>query len=241
MKILDSYEGYSLVTCSDMHDVQSLSTRSMSHLPEVLIRMGSTEEAEWIVDKLDGHIPYTLETPIDVTFMPASGAPLRRTARSKSHHPSQGHLLSKPNAPFGDKDSNSPATVEFQKAVSDTIASVKGFKPLPPGDEPDPSYLLVKGLAPEIDELYLYYVFAPFGAVQSVRVLKDEYGGCAGTAYVKMGFAEDAILAIQTLCGNALPDGSTLALRPFEPRLGVMGVFVKSKSTSSALKVSPTL
>ena len=76
---------------------------------------------------------------------------------------------------------------------------------------------------------YLYYVFAPFGAVQSVRVLKDDYGGCAGTAYVKMGFAEDAILAIQTLCGNALPDGS------------VMGVFVKSKSTSSALKVSPTL
>ena len=50
--------------------------------------------------------------------------------------------------------------MEFQKAVSDTIASVKGFKPLPPGDEPDPSYLLVKGLAPEIDELSLGGVLA---------------------------------------------------------------------------------
>ena len=39
-----------------------------------------------------------------------------------------------------------------RKAVSDTIAGVKGFKGPPSGeDEPDPSHLLIKGLAPEID------------------------------------------------------------------------------------------
>ncbi|CAK9002978.1 unnamed protein product [Durusdinium trenchii] len=172
--------------------------------------MATTEQAEWIVHKLDGNIPHTLETPVDVTFMPASGAPLR-------------HLLANPNAPFGDKESSSPATPEFQKAVSDTIAGVKGFKSMPSEEDlPDPTYLLVKGLAPEIDELYLYYVFAPFGAVQSIKVSKDEYGGCTGSAYVKFGVAEEALLAIQTICGNPLPDGS------------VMGVFVKSKGSGTS-------
>ncbi|CAE7257451.1 elav [Symbiodinium sp. CCMP2592] len=110
-----------------------------------------------------------------------------------------------------------PATPEFQKAVSDTIASVKGYKPVTElGDQPDPSYLIIRGLSPDIDELYLYYVFAPFGAIQSVQLVKDDTSGsCTGTAYVKFGMAEDALLAIQTICGNPLPDGSTI------------GVFVK--------------
>ena len=65
------------------------------------------------------------------------------------------------------------------------------------------------------------------GAIQSVRVVKDETSGiCTGTAYVKFGqylrssctvqilslklqkmrgVADDALLAIQTICGNPLP------------------------------------
>jgi len=70
----------------------------------------------------------------------------------------------------------------------------------------------------------LYYVFAPFGAVQSVTVSKDEYGGCTGTAYVKFGVPEDALLAVQTLCGNPLPDGS------------IMGVYVRRSSGTTNLK-----
>lgn len=40
----------------------------------------------------------------------------------------------------------------LRKAVSDTIAGVKGFKPPAAAeDEPDPRQLLIKGLAPEMD------------------------------------------------------------------------------------------
>eukprot|EP00438_Fugacium_kawagutii_P024849 Skav233731 [mRNA] locus=scaffold2225:158682:160116:+ [translate_table: standard] len=112
-----------------------------------------------------------------------------------------------------------------RKAVSDTIAGVKGFKPPTAGeDEPDPRQLLIKGLAPEIDSWQRQLVFAPFGAVQSISVAKDEYGGCNGTGYVRFGVAEDALLAVQTLCGNPLPDGS------------IMGVYVKRPSGTSGLK-----
>mmetsp|Transcript_3518 Transcript_3518/g.8462 ORF Transcript_3518/g.8462 Transcript_3518/m.8462 type:complete len:461 (+) Transcript_3518:68-1450(+) len=176
-------------------------------LLSVEIKMKNVEQAEWIVGKLDGNIPHTLETPVAVFFAPPNGAQVRPLAtRFTTHGGMKAASLPK-----------SPATPEFQKAVSDTIASVKGYKPVTElGDQPDPSYLIIRGLSPDIDELYLYYVFAPFGAIQSVQLVKDDTSGaCTGTAYVKFGMAEDALLAIQTICGNPLPDGSTI------------GVFVK--------------
>ena len=47
------------------------------------------------------------------------------------------------------------------------------------------------------------------------KIAQQRYGGCTGTAYVKFGVPEDALLAVQTLCGNPLPDGS------------IMGVYVR--------------
>ena len=49
------------------------------------------------------------------------------------------------------------------------------------------------------------------------EIAQQRYGGCTGTAYVKFGVPEDALLAVQTLCGNPLPDGS------------IMGVYVRQR------------
>jgi len=195
-----------------VHQVRIL--EQFEGLLSVEIKMKNVEQAEWVVGKLDGNIPHTLETPVAVFFAPPNGAQVRPLAtRFTTHGGMKAASLPK-----------SPATPEFQKAVSDTIASVKGYKPVTElGDQPDPSYLIIRGLSPDIDELYLYYVFAPFGAIQSVQVLKDDSSGaCTGTAYVKFGVAEDALLAIQTICGNPLPDGSTI------------GVFVKPGAGGAA-------
>lgn len=35
--------------------------------------MATVEQAEWIVEKVDGNIPHTLDTPVDVCFMPTGG------------------------------------------------------------------------------------------------------------------------------------------------------------------------
>mmetsp|Transcript_50998 Transcript_50998/g.95455 ORF Transcript_50998/g.95455 Transcript_50998/m.95455 type:complete len:450 (-) Transcript_50998:149-1498(-) len=174
-------------------------------LLSVEIKMKSTEQAEWIVGKLDGNIPHALDTPVAVFFAPPNGAQIRPLSSRFNPHGAGLQAMSLPK---------SPASPEFQKAVSDTIASVKGYKPAGDlGKEPDPSYLVIRGLAADIDELYLYYVFAPFGAIQNVKVIKDEKtGACTGTAYVKFGVAEDALLAIQTVCGNPLPDGTTIGV-----------------------------
>ena len=58
--------------------------------------------------------------------------------------------------------------------------------------------------------LYLYSIFSPFGAIQSVRLLRDGAGACTGAALLKFGLTEDAELAIRTISGNKLPDGVVL-------------------------------
>ena len=58
--------------------------------------------------------------------------------------------------------------------------------------------------------LYLYSIFSPFGAIQSVRLLRDGAGACTGAALLKFGITEDAELAIRTISGNKLPDGVVL-------------------------------
>jgi hypothetical protein len=35
--------------------------------------MATVEQAEWVVDKVDGNIPHTLDAPVDVSFMPTGG------------------------------------------------------------------------------------------------------------------------------------------------------------------------
>ena len=63
---------------------------------------------------------------------------------------------------------------------------------------------------PVILRLYLYSIFSPFGAIQSVRLLRDGAGACTGAALLKFGITEDAELAIRTISGNKLPDGVVL-------------------------------
>lgn len=46
---------------------------TLDGLAKVLVKMATVEQAEWIVSKLDGNIPHTLETAVDVTFMPTGG------------------------------------------------------------------------------------------------------------------------------------------------------------------------
>ena len=35
--------------------------------------MATVEQAEWVVDKVDGNIPHTLDAPVEVSFMPSGG------------------------------------------------------------------------------------------------------------------------------------------------------------------------
>lgn len=100
------------------------------------------------------------------------------------------------------------------KSISQTIQQALvtlGRESLKPNaDGSDPSNLYVKALPPEASELYLYKVFAPIGAVESVYCMVDNDGFCSGIGFVKYSRVEDAQLAISAVHGTMLPDGVTL-------------------------------
>merc|ERR1719183_2483200 len=79
------------------------------------------------------------------------------------------------------------------------------------GSGEEGSNLYVRGLPPQADDLYLYKVFAPVGAILSVKaVASPEKGGCAGYGFVKYSTCEEAAKAMTLISSTPLPDGTML-------------------------------
>ncbi|XP_065201809.1 ELAV-like protein 3 [Planococcus citri] len=65
--------------------------------------------------------------------------------------------------------------------------------------------IFVYNLAPETEENTLWQLFGPFGAVQSVKVIKDlQTNKCKGFGFVTMTNYDEAVIAIQSLNGYTL-------------------------------------
>ncbi|VDK67355.1 unnamed protein product [Litomosoides sigmodontis] len=65
--------------------------------------------------------------------------------------------------------------------------------------------IFVYNLPPETEDAALWQLFGPFGAVLSVKIIKDfSTGKCKGYGFVTMGQYEDAVTAITSLNGTQL-------------------------------------
>mmetsp|Transcript_86483 Transcript_86483/g.245239 ORF Transcript_86483/g.245239 Transcript_86483/m.245239 type:complete len:385 (-) Transcript_86483:76-1230(-) len=147
-----------------------------------LVQLASIDEAQWLVDNLDGNIPQGLTSPIVVQFSRPPGA-----TKGKGKH--EANFKGKGDgrySPYGGGGGTGPPNGHG-------------------GD--DESNLYVKGLPQEADELYLYKLFAPFGGVSSVKVLSQEWNPIG---FVKYNYGADALQAIQAINGQTQPDGSVI-------------------------------
>jgi RNA recognition motif-containing protein len=65
--------------------------------------------------------------------------------------------------------------------------------------------LFVYNLAPDTEDNLLWQLFGPFGAVQSVKVIRDnQTSKCKGFGFVTMTNYDEALMAIQSLNGYTL-------------------------------------
>ena len=65
--------------------------------------------------------------------------------------------------------------------------------------------IFVYNLAPETEENVLWQLFGPFGAVQSVKVIRDfQTQKCKGFGFVTMTNYDESLMAIQSLNGYTL-------------------------------------
>ncbi|KAJ8878205.1 hypothetical protein PR048_018782 [Dryococelus australis] len=65
--------------------------------------------------------------------------------------------------------------------------------------------IFVYNLAPEMEDSALWQLFGPFGAVQSVKVVRDPHTAkCKGFGFVTMTNYDEAVVAVLSLNGYSL-------------------------------------
>lgn len=181
-----------------------------------LVQMGSADEAAWLVENLHGNIPQGLTMPVSVTYknnrrgdrgqsQGGCGGAAGGGGRQESYGrgaatgggSALGHARYEPYSKGASPPPPPPAAIG-----APGFSGGKAFT-----DFNDGSNLYIKGLPHNTDELYLYKLFAPFGAIQSVKPMVAEWGAIG---FVKFANATEAQVAIESLHGQQLPDGSVV-------------------------------
>lgn len=175
-----------------------------------MVRFATVDEAKWIVENLNGNIPQGLTEPIDCKF-----------AMSKDQK--QGMDAGKGWGPYADggKDGGwgKGKGVGKGKCSIRTLVDGLGAAGALPGAGQkgaagnDENTLFVAGLPADTTDCDLYKIFAPFGALKSVKAMSDPMTGmCKGIGFVNCMDNLVAQMAIATLNGTSLPDGTWLTV-----------------------------
>lgn len=201
-----------------------------------LVKFTNVEEATWVVENIHKTIPNGLEEPISVRYA-AGGAPGNKGAAPPGNGaPAWKEPPAFPMAtPTAARQPMRPqAAVEPQgectmQAVVDGLYA-SGAMPGSGIYQNDENTLYIAGLPADCSDLDLYKVFSPFGAIacQGVRVIQGQKP--RGIGFVNFLEAMAAELAIETLNGCQLPDGSTLQVKIKSP--GFKGKDGKGKGKS---------
>ncbi|XP_044591238.1 ELAV-like protein 3 isoform X9 [Microplitis mediator] len=184
------------------------------------IRFDQRVEAERAIQELNGTIPKGSTEPITVKFannpsnnnkaIPPIAAYLAPQASRRFggpiHHPT-GRFRYIPLSPLS---STGKAMLAINKGLQSRYSPLAGdllTNSMLPGNPINGSgwCIFVYNLAPETEENVLWQLFGPFGAVQSVKVIRDlQTNKCKGFGFVTMTNYEEAVVAIQSLNGYNL-------------------------------------
>jgi ELAV like protein 2/3/4 len=186
------------------------------------IRFNKRSQAERAISELNGIIPKGSTRPITVKF--AKHPSSRSNTDSMMHlepyaAPPQMRRFGGPVHPSIPVHPIVPMPgrhLPSGKTLSVINKGMQRYSPLagdPMGNPPVPLpntngfSIFVFNLAPETEDHCLWPLFAPFGAVQSVKVVRDpQTNKCKGFAFVVMANYDEAAMAIESLNGYNLAD-----------------------------------
>ncbi|XP_075149807.1 RNA-binding protein 9 isoform X2 [Haematobia irritans] len=179
------------------------------------IRFDQRHEADQAIKALNGTIPKNATEPIVVKFA-------NNPSNNKAFQPLTAYLTPQnprtrgfPTAAAGAAAAAAAAAIH-PTAAGRYSSVISRYSPLTgdllansmlPGNPINGSgwCIFVYNLAQETEENVLWQLFGPFGAVQSVKVIRDlQTNKCKGFGFVTMTNYEEAVLAIQSLNGYTL-------------------------------------
>jgi len=188
-----------------------------------IVQFASVEEAQWIVENLNGNIPQGLSTPLGCKYANSAGGGKGSPAwqpGGKSSYSGGGMRWD----PLGGKGCMGGKDMGKGKGGKTSIAVLKkGLQyagVLPGGKwQNDTNALFVSGLPVDTTNADLYDIFAPFGAIpsQGVYAMQLDDGTCKGIGFVNFLDQSSYQNAMNTLNGTMLPDGTQLRVMPKGP------------------------
>ncbi|XP_055385879.1 ELAV-like protein 3 isoform X2 [Condylostylus longicornis] len=175
------------------------------------IRFDQRFEAERAIKELNGTVPKNATDPITVKFA-------NNPSSNKTMQPLAAYM--QPQNPRATRYSGAAAAAAVAAAgLHPTAAGRYRYSPLTNdllANTMIPSAaaaigggscwcIFVYNLAPETEDNVLWQLFGPFGAVQSVKVIRDlQSSKCKGFGFVTMTNYDEAAIAIQSLNGYTL-------------------------------------
>ncbi|KAK0419440.1 hypothetical protein QR680_014146 [Steinernema hermaphroditum] len=93
--------------------------------------------------------------------------------------------------------------------------------------------LYVKNFGSEFSQHDLESLFAPFGTIASLAIMKDEAGRSKGFGFVSFGTQAEAEKAIKELNGKELPSGKTLTVVPAQKKEDRAAMLRQQKTKST--------
>ncbi|XP_023228030.1 ELAV-like protein 2 isoform X1 [Centruroides sculpturatus] len=193
----------SRILCDNITEVDVLSSPPGLSKGVGFVRFDQRIEAERAIKHLHNTIPEGATEPITVKFANnpsnntkaiaplAAYLPPQRRFPGPIHHPAN-RFRYIPLSPVS----------RYSPLAGDLLAS-----PLLTGTAINGSgwCIFVYNLAPDTEENLLWQLFGPFGAVQSVKVIRDlQTNKCKGFGFVTMTNYDEAVVAIQSLNGYTL-------------------------------------
>ncbi|KOX70837.1 ELAV-like protein 4 [Melipona quadrifasciata] len=189
------------------------------------IRFDQRVEAERAIQELNGTIPKGSSEPITVKFA-------NNPSNNNKAIPPLAYLAPQATRRYGGPIHHPTGRFSTGKAMLAINKGLQRYSPLAgdllansmlPGNAMNGSgwCIFVYNLAPETEENVLWQLFGPFGAVQSVKVIRDlQTNKCKGFGFVTMTNYDEAVVAIQSLNGYTLGN-RVLQLPPAsqQPRL----------------------
>nr|CAD7456897.1 unnamed protein product [Timema tahoe] len=159
------------------------------------IRFDQRIEAERAIQELNGTIPKGSTEPITVKFA-------NNPSNNNKAIPPLAAYLAPQARRFGGPIHHPTGRFRYSPLAGDLLANS-----MLPGNAMNGSgwCIFVYNLAPETEENVLWQLFGPFGAVQSVKVIRDlQTNKCKGFGFVTMTNYDEAVVAIQSLNGYTL-------------------------------------
>lgn len=173
-----------------------------------MIRFASVSEAQWMVENVNGNIPQGLTEAIEVKYAMSKEQKAESQA-GKGWGPYDGGKGWGKDGGKGKGGGKGKCGIQI--LVQGLMAS--GALPGGKGGASDEGTLFVAGLPADTTDCDLYKIFAPFGALKSVKAMADPMTGmCKGVGFVNCLDAGVAQIAISTLNGTQMPDGSWLTV-----------------------------